>query len=280
MRLSALNIHPVKSTAIRPVSEAYVGRAGLRGDREWMVVDATGKLVSARELSSLFEVVADTPATDPTVAGALRLRHTGMPDLALDLPVPQQVPVVLHKKDLLATPMGEAADEWLQRAVGRAGVRLMWCDDPTRRGLNPDYAEPGDHVAFADSSPLSLASTTSVRQLNDWVAETALDLGETAPEPLPVQRFRANVVIDGVDEAFAEDGWRRVRIGDVTFRMPKPIDRCVMTTVDPTTLDRGKEPIRTLARHRRWDGKTWFAVKLVPDTEGTIRVGDELTVLD
>ncbi|KNX36439.1 MOSC domain-containing protein [Luteipulveratus halotolerans] len=278
MRLSALNIHPVKSTAIRPVDEAYVGRAGLRGDREWMVVDSTGTLVSAREQPSLFDVVADTPHTDASVTGALRLRHPRLADLALSPLEPQPVPVVLHKKDVLTTPAGAIADQWLREAIGRDDVRLMWCDDPTRRGLNPAYAQPDDHTAFADSAPLSLASTTSVRQLNDWTAETALDLGEPAPEPLPVQRFRANVIIEGADEPFAEDGWRRVRIGDVTFRVPAPIDRCVMTTIDPASLDRGKEPIRTLARHRRWDGKTWFAVKLVPDGEGTIRVGDELTV--
>jgi len=68
-----------------------------------------------------------------------------------------------------------------------------------------------------------------------------------------------------------------VRIGEVPFRAVKLCDRCVLTTIDPDTLAKGKEPIRTLSRHRRWDGKVWFAVNLIPDGTGTIRVGDPVT---
>lgn len=88
-------------------------------------------------------------------------------------------------------------------------------------------------------------------------------------------RFRPNVVIDG-DIPFEEDAWPTVRIGDVELRTAEVCDRCVMTTIDPETLATGKEPIRTLARHRRWDGKTWFGTRLVPLGEGELRVGDEV----
>ncbi|AKU19163.1 MOSC domain-containing protein [Luteipulveratus mongoliensis] len=279
MKLSAINIHPIKSTAIRPVREAYVGRAGLRGDREWMIIDGAGVLITAREMPVLFGIRADTPQTDPTVESALRLRADGAPDLTLDLPAAPRQPVRLHKNDLEATPVGAEADAWVRQVLGRDDARLMWCDDPTRRSLNPEYTRPGDHAAFQDSSPISLTSTTSLEQLNEWLAKTAADVGEPAPEPLPMQRFRPNVVIEGVEEAFAEDEWSGVRIGATTFRVPKPIDRCVMTTIDPDSLAKGKEPIRTLARHRRWDGKTWFAVRLLPDTEGMIHIGDEVVLI-
>ena len=95
-------------------------------------------------------------------------------------------------------------------------------------------------------------------------------------------RFRPNVIIDGeADEPFAEDGWPSVRLGAVRFRVSGVCDRCVMTTIDPVSLVRGKEPIRTLAKHRRWDGKTWFGVWLVPDLAGSradavIAVGDDV----
>ena len=68
-----------------------------------------------------------------------------------------------------------------------------------------------------------------------------------------------------------------MQVGAVTFRVVKPVDRCVLTTIDPTTLERGPEPIRTLARHRKWDGATWFAVQLVPEVRGVVGVGDEVT---
>jgi uncharacterized protein YcbX len=140
------------------------------------------------------------------------------------------------------------------------------------------WARPGDHTAFADSSPLSVVSVATVRQVADWVVETCLDRGEE-PVRITPDRFRPNLVVDGA-EAFAEDGWRRIRIGECTFRLPAPIDRCVMTTIDPATLDSGHEPIRTLARRRRWDGATWVCVKAVPDAVGIVRVGDEVEVLE
>ena len=81
--------------------------------------------------------------------------------------------------------------------------------------------------------------------------------------------------------AWAEDGWRRIRIGAVRFRVVKGCDRCVIPTTDPDTVARGKEPIATLAKHRRWDGATWFGMQLIPDTRGvTINVGDEVEVLE
>ena len=96
------------------------------------------------------------------------------------------------------------------------------------------------------------------------------------PTGLDMRRFRPNVVIDG-DEPFAEDAWPGVRIGDVHFRTTMVCDRCVMTTLDPDTLAGGKEPIRTLARHRRWDRSTWFGTRLVRVGGGDrVSVGNEV----
>jgi hypothetical protein len=152
----------------------------------------------------------------------------------------------------------------------------MYCHDPSRRHPNPAFALPTDSVSFADAYPLLLASTTSLDALNDWIAE-----GTHAHEgPLPMARFRPNVVVSG-SEAWAEDGWRRIRIGDALFRVVKGCDRCTITMTDPMTAARGKEPIATLARYRRWDGETWFAMNIVPDTPGTtIALGAEVEVLE
>lgn len=278
MIVSGLNIHPVKSTAIRPVQHAQVEPWGLAGDRRWMVVDADHVLVSARTDQRLFTITADTPAT-ADVTDDLVLTHPDLPELRLATPVGELVPVFLHKNDLQAVPVGVEADTWVRTAIGRDDVRLMWCDDPTRRRLNPQFSRPTDSTGFADGYPLLLTTTRSLRRLNEWIVETALERGETAPEPLPMERFRPNVVIEGVGEAFAEDRWKRIRIGDVEFRAAKPCARCVMTTVNPQDLSTGKEPIRTLARYRRWDGQTWFGMNLIPAGQGMVRVGDPFTVL-
>ncbi|HZZ53760.1 MAG TPA: MOSC domain-containing protein, partial [Trebonia sp.] len=117
--------------------------------------------------------------------------------------------------------------------------------------------------------------------LNDWILEGP----RFAEGPLPMTRFRPSVVVAGAP-AWAEDGWRRLRIGEVTFRVAKGCDRCVLTTVDPDTAVKGKEPLVTLARHRRWDGKVWFGVNLIPDAPHPgapgepIAVGAPVTVLE
>jgi uncharacterized protein YcbX len=248
---------------------------GLADDRSWMLVDGDGRLVSAREAPRLFTVVADAPSTDPTVAAGLRLRAPEMPDLEVPVPDGEAIDVRLFSLDLRARPAGSEADTWLRTVLGRDDVRLVWCHDPSRRRLQPGFSEPGDHTAFADSFPVTIASLASLRRLDDWIAERALELGEEPRDPLPVERFRANLVVDG-DEPFAEDGWSRVVVGEVAFRVGKPVARCVMTTIDTATLTTSKEPTRTLARHRLVDGKTLFAVHLVPERPGRISVGDDV----
>src|SRR5688500_6272127 len=203
---------------------------GLEDDRSWMLVGPDGRLVSAREAHGLLTIVADTPATDAAVPGALRLRAPGHPDLVVGQPVGTPVPVRLFSLDLQGTPAGPEADGWLRSVLG-TDVRLVWCHDPARRRLQPGYSSPEDHTAFADAFPVTVASVASLRRLNDWIVERALETGEEAPAPLPIERFRANLVVDG-DEPFAEDQWQELTVGDVRFRVAKPVSRCVMTTID------------------------------------------------
>lgn len=276
MLLTGLAVHPVKSTAIRPVDSARVLLGGLEGDRTWVVVDADGVVVTAREAHSLFTIVADTPATDPTVGSALRLRAPELPDLLLDPPGGDRVRVRLFSQELEGIPAGLEADAWVRKSMGRDDLRLVWCDDPTRRSLNPAHSRPEDFTAYADGYPITIATESSLRQLNDWILEGALHRGEEPASPLPMQRFRPNLVVDG-DAPFAEDDWTSVQVGEVRFRIAKPTDRCVITTIDVASLTTGKEPIRTLARHRLFDQKTMFAVFLIPETTGLIKVGDRVS---
>ena len=277
MRLTGLHVHPVKSTAVRSVDEAAVLPRGLADDRSWVVVDADGVLVSAREEHGLLAILADTPRTDPTVSSALRLRAPGLEDLMLPEPTGDLVRARVHKHELQGIPAGPEADAWVSKAVGRDGLRLVWCDDPTRRSLNPAFSSPGDHTAFADGYPVTIATESSLRQLNEWVSQRRAEEGEPVQPSLEMRRFRPNLVVDG-EKPFAEDDWHLVEVGDVVLRVAKQTDRCVMTTIDPSTLAGGKEPIRSLARHRRFDRLPMFAMFLIPQTTGTIRVGDPVRV--
>lgn len=277
MLLTGLAVHPVKSTTIRPVESARVLRGGLEGDRTWVVVDPDGVIVTAREAHSLFTIVADTPATDPDLEAALRLRAPDMGDLLLSEPSGERSRVRLFSQELEGIPAGPEADEWVQKALGRDGLRLLWCDDPTRRNLNPAFGRPEDFTAYADGYPVTIASESSLRQLNDWIVEGALHRGEDASDPLPMKRFRPNLTVDG-ESPFGEDDWDSVQIGEVRFRVAKPTDRCVITTIDIDSLSTDKEPIRTLSRHRLVDQRPLFALSLIPETTGVIHVGDSVTV--
>jgi uncharacterized protein YcbX len=140
----------------------------------------------------------------------------------------------------------------------------------------------GDRNSLSEAAPLHVPSVASLRRLNDWMLEAAVARGEQPGEPIGHDRFRPNVVVAG-GEPFAEDAWTGARLGDVPFRATMVCDRCVMTTIDRTTLDGAKEPIRTLARHRKWDGATWFGVRLTPVLPladgASIRVGDEVVAV-
>jgi uncharacterized protein YcbX len=172
-------------------------------------------------------------------------------------------------------PADAAAHAWCSAYLG-ARTRLVHMDDPaTRRPVEPEYALPGETVTFADGYPLLLTSAASLDALNSLISE-----GPHAAEgPLPMNRFRPNVVVGGTD-AWAEDDWSLVAIGDVTFRVAKTCGRCVVTTTDQDRAVRGKEPLHSLGRHRRFGGKLVFGQNLVPRSRGTIRVGDPVTILE
>jgi MOSC domain-containing protein len=269
--LTAIALHPLKSTSVRRVPTATVEPWGLAGDRRWMAVGPDGECLTAREHRRLLTITADTPAS-ADVTSALRLRAPGLADLEVEEPEGRRVPVTVHGRALDAVAAPAEAGAWVGDVLGEPGVRLVHVARP--RALNPAHSRPGDATAFADGYPVTLVSEASLRRLDAWVADTARERGEEAPGPLAVARFRPNLVVDGDLEPFEEDRWRRVRVGGVTFRVAKPVDRCVMTTIDPATGQGGREPIRTLARRRAWDGATWFAVQLVPDVRGPVSVGD------
>ncbi|MDT0452654.1 MOSC domain-containing protein [Streptomyces hesseae] len=273
--LSSVHFYPVKSMAGCAPGEAAVEPWGLAGDRRWLVVDPDHRMITQRQEPRLA-----LAAAEPLPGGGVRLTAPGAEPLEVAVPVPAEGPggtvvAEIFRDKVEAVPAGGVAEAWLTAFLG-TGARLVHMDDPARRRpIDPDYARPGETVSFADGYPLLVTTTASLRELNSLIAR-----GDRAAEgPLPMNRFRPNVVVDGT-AAWAEDEWRRVRIGEVTFRAVKPSARCVVTTTDQRTAERGKEPLRSLARHHRVGGKAVFGKNLIPEHTGTIRVGDPVEILD
>ena len=273
MRLVAIHIYPVKSMAGQALSAAEVEPWGLRHDRRWVVLEPDGSVLTAREDHRLLGLTAK-----PTEVG---IELTSRDGQTLEVPTPfdgELVPTTTSRLELVRSA-DRAAHRWLSSVLERP-VHLAWLDDPRRRGVAASHGGlEGDPLTLADAGPLLVTSTSSVRQLNDWMVEDASASGGDPPEPMVMARFRPNVVVDGVPEPFEEDCWRTLRIGAADFRFAEHCDRCVMTTPDPHTLFTGKEPLRTLARHRQWDHKTWFGICVVPAAPSVIRVRDSVEVL-
>ncbi|MGV9376149.1 MOSC domain-containing protein [Nonomuraea sp. NPDC003707] len=270
MILDQILIYPLKSGQGWARSEAVVHPWGLDGDRRWAVVDENGDNLWLGEFPRLASVAAH-----PTDEDGLRLAARGMEPLTVPPATGAATRVGFTGLDK-AVLADDAAHAWFSELLGRP-ARLVWLDDPTRRSIDPAHGGlPGEVVSFAWDAPLLLISESSALALDGWLAEEAARHGEDPPGRLSRVRFRPSVIIEGA-EAFAEEGWREVRIGDVPFRVSEICDRCAVTTIDPETQVKGKEPLRTLARYHKWDGKTWFGIRLVTLEPGTIRVGDPVS---
>jgi len=267
-------VYPVKGCHRVDLVDAEVQPWGLLGDRRWMPVDAAGKVVSQREEPRLALV------RPSIVDGGLVLAAPGMTDVKVPAIAGRRVEVDVVEVEiwgyrLLASLAGAEVDGWFAEFLGYP-LRLVWLDDPTRRVVDQAYGAPTDRVSFAEGYPLLLANAASLADLNGWIAA-----GDYSREgPLPMTRFRPNVVVEGAP-AWAEDGWlgRRIRIGEVVFRAAKPSDRCVMTTQDQETGAKGREPLRTLAKHREVNQLLLFGTNLIPDGTGTLHIGDRVEVL-
>ncbi|MFF8730505.1 MOSC domain-containing protein [Streptomyces sp. NPDC015171] len=268
--VQSIHVHPVK--AFRGISprQAVVEPWGLAGDRRWTLIDDGGKVVTQREQPRLAQAAAE-----PLPGGGVRLSAPGREPLTVEVPEPAETVLVdVFRAKVEGIPAAAAAHLWCSAYLG-SEVRLVHMDDPaTRRPVDPEYALPGETVSFADGYPLLVTTVSSLDALNSLISE-----GPNAAEgPLPMNRFRPNVVVAGTDP-WAEDGWTRISVGEVEFRVARPCGRCVVTTTDQDTAVRGKEPLLTLARHRRIGGKLVFGQNVVPLSPGTIRIGDPVRVL-
>ncbi|WP_431038919.1 MOSC domain-containing protein [Streptomyces sp. P6-2-1] len=268
--LVSVHVHPLKAARALDLPEAVVEPWGLAGDRRWMLVDDEARQLTQREEPRL--ALLDVRRAD---GGGLVLSAPGRTPCHVPVPAADSVVVQLFRNKVEVVPAAAVASAWCTAYLGRL-VRLVHLAAPaTARPVDPAYARPGETVSLADGYPLLLTSLSSLDALNSLIATDGL----SAEGPVPMSRFRPNLVVSGA-APWAEDGWGRVRIGEVLFRVTKPCGRCVVTTVDQDKGVRGKEPLRTLARHRRRGGKAMFGMNLVPESAGSVRVGDRLTVVE
>lgn len=263
--LSEIWIYPVKSLAGIALQQADIDARGFKWDRHWMLVDASGRFVSQREIPqmALLRVALDeqTLVIASGDAGAL--------EIGLQQNSGETVKVQVWRDTVQALRVGGSVDEWLSARLGRP-LSLVCMAAGEVRQLDRNYAREGEQTGFADGFPFLLLGRASVDDLNRRI--------DNPREIMEPRRFRPNLLIDGT-LPYAEDDWQRVRIGEVVFRLVKPCSRCAITTVDPDTARRGREPLATLNRYRRQGNQVFFGQNLVHEGSGRLYVGNTLEVL-
>lgn len=269
MHLSGLYIYPVKSLRGVAVPAAALDAHGLVGDRRFLVVDDTGRFLTQRVLPRMALIDTELGREE------LILRHPQHGSAAVGLTDDGPPATVQIWRDMVqAVDCGVEIAVWLSDFL-RHPCRLVRMGTDYRRPVKPAKAQPGDVVSFADAYPLLALSEASLSDLNDRLVTQD-------EEPVPMNRFRPNVVIAGCP-AFAEDAWQRVRIGAAVFRAAGPCVRCNIPTIDQATAVRYKEPIRTLAAYRRTAtdaSEVIFGQNLIHETKsGELRIGDAVTPL-
>ena len=270
LRVSRLYRYPMKGVAPVSVGRLELDEVGPVGDRRWMVASPDGeRFIGQRDHPSMTALRASLPA-----GGGLTLEAAGHPPVTVPEPSPAapRLTVPIWGDRVEAVVASDEGARWLSRFLGEE-VTLVRLPDDTLRPVDPERAVEGfpSRVAFADDEPLHLVGEASVRDLDARV-------GDDGPR-IEVERFRPNVVVEGA-APWAEDRWRRIRLGSVELAFVQPRARCVVTTIDPETGRKGPEPLATLNRYRRADGNVWVGQNAVHDGPGVLRVGDAVEVLE
>ncbi|HEY9004482.1 MAG TPA: MOSC N-terminal beta barrel domain-containing protein [Ohtaekwangia sp.] len=262
LKLSEIWIYPIKSLGGIRLSSAKVMEKGLQFDRRFMLVDNDGKFMTQRVFPAmaLFKLsIQDTTLT---------VRHQQQ---SINIPVAPAInspaiTVQVWDDAVQAHEVSPSYSQWFSERLG-ISCRLMFFPEEYERPVDPQYKVNDEHVSFADAYPFLIIGQASLDDLN-----------RRLKEPVPMNRFRPNLVFTG-GEPYEEDTWREFTVGQNTFVGVKPCARCVLTTVNQDTAEKGTEPLKTLASYRNRNNKIYLGQNLVAINHTSIQVGDTLSVL-
>ena len=273
IRITAINVYPVKGCRGIGLESARLAATGFEHDREWLIVRPDGRFMTQREeprLALIETALVDTRSAPEQTEKTLRLRVPGGNELDVSFAASaREVEVTCWKDRCAAFDAGEEAAEFLTRYLG-SPVRLVRFDARRKRPSNPQWT-PGVEALnqFSDGFPWLLISEASLEDLNSRLERK-----------MPMNRFRPNIVVSGLPP-FGEDQLHELTAGAVRLRRAKPCTRCIVTTTEQSTGTRdGDEPLRTLAKFR-FDRELKGVVFgqnliLIEGIGAELRVGDEL----
>jgi uncharacterized protein YcbX len=261
MLLQDIYIYPIKSLGGIRLQKANLEERGLQWDRRWMLVDRNGGFLTQRVHASMALLQVELK-TD-----GLLVYHKQDPKQRITIPFSPQSeakrPVTVWDDTVLGQLVSKEVDEWFSEILDMH-CNLVWMPPSTERKIDAKYAVNSESVGFADAMPYLL------------IGQSALDdLNIRLESPVPMDRFRPNLVFSG-GPAYIDDTWDKVKIGNARFKITKPCARCVLTTVDQATGQKGKEPLRTLSTYRTVGSKVLFGQNMLLLEGTSVKVGDQV----
>ena len=265
MNVSQLYIYPVKSLGGIALNTVTVTDRGFEYDRRWMLVDENNRFVSQREVAEIALLQVELQSD------GLKVFHKKNVSNCITIPfipsIDETMVVDIWDVKCDARLVSTEADTWLS-IVLNFPVKLVYMPDSTRVKIDERYAtSSNDITSFSDGYPILMISEASM-----------LDLNNKLEQHLPIDRFRPNLVFAG-GEPFVEDTMKEFTINGCTFFGVKPGARCVITTINQETGEKGKEPLKTLSGYRRKDTKVYFGENVIAGGTGIINIGDSITIL-
>ena len=262
--LQEIYLYPIKSLGGIAVQEAQVEERGFKYDRRWMLVDQSGEFLTQRQHPqlALLQVALSESQLEVFSKGDPSQRIA----FDLDLASNQELLVSIWGDQVLARVVSAEVSRWFSDFL-QMDLDLVVMPESSQRKMDPRYAVQGESVSFADGMPYVMIGQASLDELN-----------QRLEVPISMDRFRPNLVFSG-GEAYAEDQFKQLQIGEVEFQVVKPCARCVLITVNQQTGEKGKEPLATLATYRTVNNKVYFGQNAVALAPGIVRVGDPIQQL-
>lgn len=260
--VSGLSIYPVKSCREVNKKSTWVEDFGLKNDRRWMVVDDKGVMLTQRKIPHMCLIQPEI------INSGIVLNAATMKSLTVVIPLlNKKISVKVWTDQCHAYDAGDEAANWLSDILS-VKCRLVYFPNDEFRQVDLNYADKGDKTAFSDGFPLLLISQGSLDDLNQRLSS-----------PVPMSRFRPNIVVKGC-QPFAEDLWKKIQIGGITFRIVKPCSRCVIPGINIETAEKEAEPIKTLVSYRKRDNKVFFGQNVIANANGKIEVGMTVKIIE
>lgn len=263
LTVSELYIYPIKSLGGIALKEAKLTDRGLQYDRRWMLVDENNRFLTQREFPAM--ALLQVYLMDE----GLQVSHKKIEGDTLFIPFKPRnngkLIIDIWDDQCEAQWVSAAADKWFSKMLS-IECRLVFMPETTQRKVDRSYAMNEEITAFSDGYPVLMIGQSSLDDLNSRLAE-----------PLPMNRFRPNIVFTG-GRPYEEDSMEHFSINGIDFFGVKPCARCVITTINQLDATQSNEPLKTLASYRAKDNKVYFGQNLLYRTDGVIHLNDTIEI--